>query len=314
MSYSNRIFFYGPVVLLLLVIVLYSVFWRVQADTLAARLDRANGGEIMPGVVFAFAEKSVSGYPFRLDAVLGGVTFSHQTPEGETAWRSEKIALHRQAYDQNRFIFEANGLQSFALPPVTPGTVPRVFFLMPGIARASAILTQGKLVRFDLDLWAAQAREATLGADPKRNLTADRAQVHFLARPDHTIDVAMQLNNARIGAALSSTGAEVPLALVEMRAKLTHGDAFDALRGAAMSIADAVTSWRGAGGTLSVSDLTADWTGGHSTWKGDLTLDESSQLRGKLEPRKPAPDAFELEFGDGQIRAAAPSAPAAAAP
>src|SRR5215468_4219574 len=179
MSYSNRIWFYGPVVLLLLVIVLYSVFWRVQADTLAARLDRANGGEIIPGVVFAFAEKSMSGYPFRLDVVLSGVTFSHRAPEGETAWRSEKLALHAQAYDQNRFIFEADGLQSIAFPPVMPGTVPRVFFLTPGIARASAILTQGKLARFDLDLWELQAREATLGADPKRGVTADRAQLHL---------------------------------------------------------------------------------------------------------------------------------------
>src|SRR5215471_12000502 len=167
MSYSNRIWFYGPVGLLLLIVVLYSVFWRVQADTLAARLDRANGGEIIPGVVFAFAEKSMSGYPFRLDVVLSGVTFSHQTPDGETAWRSEKIALHRQAYDQNRFIFEADGLQSFAFPPVMPGT-----------ARASAILTAGKLTRFDLDLWEVQAREATLGADPNRRLAADRAQLH----------------------------------------------------------------------------------------------------------------------------------------
>ena len=34
MSYSNRIFIYGPVGLLLLVVVLYSVFWRVQAERL----------------------------------------------------------------------------------------------------------------------------------------------------------------------------------------------------------------------------------------------------------------------------------------
>ena len=33
MSYSSRIFIYGPVGLLLLIIVLYSVFWGVQADT-----------------------------------------------------------------------------------------------------------------------------------------------------------------------------------------------------------------------------------------------------------------------------------------
>ena len=82
MSYSNRIWFYGPVGLLLLIVVLYSVFWRVQADTLAAELDRANGGEIVPGLRFAFAEKAISGFPFRLDVVLSGVTFAHRLPAG----------------------------------------------------------------------------------------------------------------------------------------------------------------------------------------------------------------------------------------
>src|SRR6266566_1525497 len=52
MSYSSRIYMYGPVGLLLLIVVLYAVFWRVESDTLAARLERANGGEIMPGVAF----------------------------------------------------------------------------------------------------------------------------------------------------------------------------------------------------------------------------------------------------------------------
>jgi hypothetical protein len=316
MSYSNRIWFYGPVVLLLLVIVLYSVFWRVQADTLAARLDRANGGEIIPGVVFAFAEKSMSGYPFRLDVVLSGVTFSHRAPEGETAWRSEKLALHAQAYDQNRFIFEADGLQSFAFPPVMLGTVPRVYFLMPGIARASAILTQGKLARFDLDLWEVQGREATLGADPNRRLVADRAQLHLLARPDNTVDVAMQVNNAKIGAALSSTKAELPLSLIDMRAKLTHGETFDALRSAGASVADAASAWRGADGTLSVSDLTVNWSDLHASLKGDLTLDEAGLPTGTLAPQDANSAPFELVFANGGIRVAlaAASTPARAAP
>src|SRR5258705_13239947 len=85
MSYSSRLFIYGPVGLLLLIVVLYSVFWSVQADPLSARLDRSNGGEVIPGINFAFAGKTVGGYPFRLDAVLSGVTFSHQDAGGETA-------------------------------------------------------------------------------------------------------------------------------------------------------------------------------------------------------------------------------------
>src|SRR5258706_2695694 len=105
MSYSSRIFIYGPVGLLLLVVVLYSVFWRVQADTLSARLDRANGGEVIPGITFAFAGKTVGGYPFPLDAVLFRVTFAPQNAESETAWRTRQLALHAQSYNISRFIF-----------------------------------------------------------------------------------------------------------------------------------------------------------------------------------------------------------------
>src|SRR4051812_20988973 len=229
MSYSSRIYIFGPVVLLMLIVVLYSVFWRVQADTLAARLDRANGGEVIPGVTFAFAGKTVGGYPFRLDAVLSGVTFSHQSTEGETAWRTEKLALHALSYNLDRYIFEVTGLQSFASPPATLGSVPRVVHMTPAIARASAILNGGRLARFDVDLWEPQAKDATEGADPKRNLSADRAQVHLLARPDDTIDVAAQINNAHIGPGYTAAKTELVLPLIEMRAKLTQTSALDGL-------------------------------------------------------------------------------------
>ena len=222
MSYSSRIYIYGPVGLLLLIIMLYSVFWRVQADTLSARLDRANGGEVIPGVTFAFAGKTVGGYPFRLDAVLSGVTFAHQSAEGETAWRTEQLALHAQSYNLDRYIFEVTGLQSLARPPVMPGNVPRVIYLTPAIARASAILNAGRLARFDMDLWEPQAKDATQGADPKRNFSADRAQLHLLARPDDTIDVAAQINNAHIGAGYTATAADIVLPLIDLRAKLTQ--------------------------------------------------------------------------------------------
>ena len=318
MSYSNRIFFYGPVGLLLLVIVLYSVFWRVQADTLAARLDRANGGEVIPGIVFAFAEKSVGGFPFRLDAVLSGVTFSHQAPEGETAWRTEKLALHRLSYGQNRYIFEASGLQSFARPPAMPGSVPQVLFVTPAIARASAILVRDRLARFDLDLLEPQAKDATSGADAKRTLTADRAQLHLLSRPDNTIDMAIKIDNAKIGSGYAGGAAEIQLPLIDLRAKLTQGDALDVLRAGMMSIADAAAAWRGSLGTIAVSDLALSWPDAHADLKGDLALDESVRLTGTLKgngvKNGKTPAAFGLVFANGEMHLASDSAVAGHVP
>ena len=155
---------------------------------------------MVPGITFAFAGKSVGGYPFRLDAVISGVTFSHQSPEGETAWRTEKLALHALSYNLDRIIFEVAGLQSFARPPVTPGSAPRVIYLDPGSARASAILDRGRLARFDVDLREPQAKDAIQDPDPKRSVSAVRAQLHLLSRPDDTIDVAAQIPHpSRLG-------------------------------------------------------------------------------------------------------------------
>ncbi|HEY4265753.1 MAG TPA: DUF2125 domain-containing protein [Micropepsaceae bacterium] len=311
MSYSNRIFFYGPVSLLLLVIVLYSVFWRVQADTLAARLDRANGGEVIPGIVFAFAEKSVGGYPFRIDAVLSGVTFSHQAPEGETAWRTEKLALHRLSYGQNRYIFEASGLQSFAQPPLTRGTVPRVTFVTPGIARASAILVNDRLTRFDLDLLEPQVKDATRGAEPNRTAVAARAQFHLLARPDDSIDLALMIDNAKIGNGYAGGMDETQLTRIDLRAKFTQGDALDALRAGMMSLADAAAAWRGRTGTLTVNNLALDWPGGHADLKGDLALDENDRVTGALQgdgPKGKTATSFGLAFANGDMRFSSGSA------
>ena len=199
MSYSHRIFIYGPVGLLLLIVLLYWVFGRVTADTLSAELDRANGGEVIPGIDFAFADKTVGGFPFRLDVVLSGVTLAHRGPDGETAWRTERLALHMQSYDAGHFIFEADGLQSFAWPR-DAGQPPRVLYITPAIARASAILQHGELTRFDIDYLGLQLKEATLGVSGDRSFTATRAQLHLLGQPDKSIAVALKVDDAKIGA------------------------------------------------------------------------------------------------------------------
>ncbi|HYM18806.1 MAG TPA: DUF2125 domain-containing protein [Micropepsaceae bacterium] len=280
MSYSNRIWMYGPVGLLLLAVVLFSVFWRVQADTLAARLDRANGGEIVPGVVFAFAEKSITGYPFRLDVVLSGVTFVHRAAEGEMAWRTEKLAIHFLSYNHDRYIFETTGLQSFARPGA-PGAPQRVVYVTPAIARASAVLNGDRIARFDLDLWQPQAKDASLNADPNLTLNAQRAQLHLLERSDNTVDVAMKIEEAQVGAgyrpALGSA-----IKLIELRGKLVQGQTLDNLRLAQESVSDAIDQWRQQGGTLAVESLALDWAGMNTTLVGTISLDAEHRPAGAL--------------------------------
>jgi len=271
---------YGPVGLLLLAVVLYSVFWRVQADTLAARLDRANGGEIVPGVVFAFAEKSITGYPFQLDVVLSGVSFAHRAAEGEIAWRTDKLALHVLSYNHDRYIFETTGLQSFARPGA-PGAPARVVYLTPAIARASAVLNGDRIARVDVDLWQPQAKDASPNAAPNLTLSAQRAQLHLLERADSTVDVALKIEDAQVGEgyrpALGSS-----IKLIELRGKLVQGQTLDSLRLAQESVSDAIDQWRQQGGTLAVESLALDWAGMKTSLTGTVGLDAQHRPAGAL--------------------------------
>ena len=324
MSYSHRIWIYWPVGLLLMVVLLYSIFWRVEADMLAARLDRANGGEIAPGVMFAFAEKSIGGYPFRLDVLLSGVTVAHRSPDGEIAWRSERLALHAMTYGGDLYILEADGLQSFEQPGAA-GAMPQVFYVTPAVARASVILRDKKLARLDVDLWQPEGKEASLNADPTRTFSAGRAQLHFLTHLDNTIDVALRIDQGKLGDGYHpALGNE--LALIDLRGKLLNTAPLAGLETGSESVFDATEHWREAGGTLAVDKLSLDWGNVKTDLTGAIGLDEqhrpdgalmgtfdagalvSALSKGNLNLTGMGEAKFSLLFKDGDIRVGAGSA------
>jgi hypothetical protein len=279
-SYSHRIFIYGPVAALALLVAGYSVYWQASAKALAAELDQANGKEIMPGITFAFAEKQVGGFPFRLDAEFDGVTFAHHGPDGETAWRTEKFALHTLSYGSNHFLFEATGLQTFDWPGADEK--PRVLYMTPGTARASAILRDGKLSRFDLDLMELQAKDADPQAAPGRNFSADRAQFHLRSNANSTLDVAAKLEGGHIGSGYEpALGPDLPL--LTFTGSLSHGETLDALRAGADSFANAAENWRVAKGVLDIAEITLDWSDLDADGKITLALDSGHRLAGSAE-------------------------------
>ena len=280
LPYSHRIFMYGPIALLVVLAAGYSLYWRASAQELAAELDAANGHEIMPGIEFAFAEKSVGGYPFRLDAVLSGVTIAHKGAEGETAWRAEDIALHTLSYGSGHYLIEAAGLQSFAWPG--DDGRPRVLYVTPGSARASAVLRGGKLVRFDLDVIKPAIQDAAPDAVPGRNATVGRAQFHLRARSDDTLDVAVKFEGTRIGPGFSpALGRD--LLLLNARGVLTRGQDLRALLAGEESLAASCEAWRMAGGSFDVTALSMKWGGVTLDATGTFAFDAQHRPMGAVD-------------------------------
>jgi hypothetical protein len=288
-SYSHRFFIYGPFAALLALAIGYSIYWRSEASELSAKLDAANQHDILPGLHFAFAEKSVGGYPFRLDVVLSGVTFSTRGPGGETAWRTEKLAIHALAYGGGQYLFEAAGLQSIAYP--APGVPAQVFYVTPGTARASALVLHGKLARFDLDIAYAKGEDATASAGHSaggaaqdyqpRDVLAQRAQFHA-RREGEGLDLDVSIDSAKLGAGYNSKLGH-QLKSVEMTGVATQADAFDALLSGSESLAQGFADWRKAGGAVRVDSLSVTSESAmNETLKGSLALNADGDLAGTL--------------------------------
>lgn len=277
MSYSNRIFLYGPVAALFVLAAGYSLYWWHAAARLDAQLQAANHTEILPGLTFAFAEKTVGGFPFRLDASLGGVTFALKGKSGETAWRSERLALHALTYSRAQYIFEAAGLQSIAYPG-TNGL--QVYYLTPGTARASALLRGGRVNRFDLDIARAKIQDAT-AKTPARDATTARVQFHIRRNADK-LEYAARLDGLNMGAGYESKLGHTIQSLTA-NGTVSQAATLDTLLRGGNSFDGAFESWRVGAGAIVVDALsvTSD-TAKDQTLTGLLTLDANHDLSGTL--------------------------------
>jgi hypothetical protein len=284
MNYSRRIWIYAPVALLAVIAAAYCGFWYYATAKITDWLDAHNGREVLPGVTFAFAEREVTGFPFRVDVVLQGVTVSQMSREGETAWRSEKFAVHAMPYNFGHYIFEAAGLQSFARPPERPGMPSRVLYVTPGLTRASAILDGRRLTRLDIDFTNVAMKDATMGAPLGRDARFGRMQIHFRADPDRTVAMAFRLDNGQIG-----PGYQPPLGpdlrLFVVHGKLTEAQLFEGLRHGKNNVIAAVERWRLGRGQLNVTNLQFKWGGVDASAIGRMRFDEQHRLRGRIDAR-----------------------------
>ena len=161
MRYSSRFFLYAPVALVLLIAAGVSLHWWRTAGAFEAKLTALKGHEAMPGVTLDWSKISVSGFPFRLDAVFDGFSAKGDGAHGPFRWESDKVALHRLTYGADRTVFEATGQQR--LNWTDAAARPRAFAFQSGSLHASAVRNADGLARFDLDIVQLVAANLSIG-------------------------------------------------------------------------------------------------------------------------------------------------------
>ncbi len=236
MRYSSRFFLYAPFAGLLLLAAIAMVHWWLVASALAKRLDAVNGHEIIPGVRIGFSHKTLAGFPFRLDILLKNLRIEVAEVDGPIIWTSEDFAMHELTYGRVQAIFEAAGRQTLSWTDAH-GAVHRFAFL-PGTFRASSILQDGRLVRFDseiidLDGGTFRARSAQL------HMRTSRAG----------IDLYLSVGEAHVqGGYAAVLGPDISNLIVN--GTLDRSDKLQALLRGERRLQDALEEWRQSGGAI----------------------------------------------------------------
>jgi hypothetical protein len=266
MRYSNRLFLYAPFVVLLIIAAMAMLRWRQLAMDWETKLLAANRGrEIAPSVTLHFASHEIGGFPFNLDIVLDKFVFAVQSTRGPLSLQSEQFAIHALTYGRAQQIFEAAGTQTLTWTDAA-GEAHR-FIFVPGTMRASAIEKNGRLARFDLDVY-------SIGS---RALTGGRAQLHIRTSADHdALDFVIHADDLR----LRSNGAMLPH--VDIEGHITPAAPLYALLSGRDEWRKALGYWQTAGGALRLDNVALEWSASHLTATGALAIDKDHRLSGEI--------------------------------
>lgn len=271
MNYSHRFWLFGPVGLFAILMLGLAAYWFVASHAVSAKLDAINGHEIAPGIKLRFTQKTMRGFPFRIDGELDGFRVEVATSHGPAVWTAERFAFHALTYGRTQYVFEAAGNQIVAWHKDSGAL--RSYQFLPGLLRGSMIAGHGELSRFDLE---------AIDVDSP-DLSAAQFQMHLRKDPKlDALDFHVTANGVHIAEDLKPPfGSNMKLFHVE--GLVSPGTSFDRLLEGKDDWRAATEDWRKRDGGVLVKALALNWGDINATGKGALTVDEMHRPKGALQ-------------------------------
>lgn len=270
MNYSHRAFLYGPVGLLAIAAIAVVAYWWTASGAMARRLDAMNGHEVAPGVHFSFAHKEMGGFPFRVDGELDDLRISIDTSHGPAVWTAEKFAFHSLTYGRAQFVFEAAGAQHVEWHKDN-GSL-HTYDFVPGSLRASAIVVDHHLARFDLDALAVNSAD----------VSASEVQLHLRDDPKiDGLDLFITANNVHF--APDDAPAFGPdMKHFAVNAMVSPGSSFAGLLSGHGDWRAGANGWHSRHGGVLVNAVEVNWGPLNTTGKGALAVDDLHRPVGEI--------------------------------
>ncbi|MCO5090787.1 DUF2125 domain-containing protein [Bosea sp. (in: a-proteobacteria)] len=269
---SSRFWLYGPVMLLALLVAGWSAFWFHARGRVAAEVDAALVREAERGRSWTCADRSIAGYPFRIELRCKALTLtSTRWGEAVRVETGPAVAVG-QIYSPGLVIVELSAPAKVSLPEgrrldlTWKNLDASLVWRTPERFALVAAEPRGVLSGPDLapESWGAATLEAHLRRNPTRPAS------------DQAVDIAVSAKGTMLppmDALLGNTDAGE----IDLQATLTQAESFR--KG---FNPDALESWRAGEGGLELTRLAATKGKARIDGSGRVGLDPQHRVAGEL--------------------------------
>lgn len=210
-----------PSLLLMALLLAYGALWFYAAGELRARIDDWFAARRAEGLAAEYRDLAIVGFPYRLQARLGGLAFGDERVAANWRWQSESAVVSLSPFRPDHAVLHlpTEQLFDFAPPARGPGALAerRGFRLAAEAFAASVRFSGGRLARASLDIKALRApgRRLFEGGEevPMPGFSAAAIEVHVREAPTveeaapPAVDLLLKIAGFAIGDEADGQGA-----------------------------------------------------------------------------------------------------------
>jgi hypothetical protein len=275
---------YLPIIVLGLIVGGWSTFWYVARGLVGSGIDKAIADASARGDIWTCLNRSISGYPFRLEIRCSDVTLARNVTAGVTKLSTGPTVFIGQPHTPGHVIVQLDG------PLVADLADGRRVNARWELAEASRRASGAELERLSIDV-RKPVIAISSGQGTVSTISAATLEAHLRKNPtrpqsDRANDVvlrASQMVSGDLDALLGDTNNSD----LDIQITATRTDALTAgLTPATME------AWRVAGGLLEFTRITLKKGIKHIEARGQLGLDDDRRIVGRIEPSAANIDQF----------------------
>jgi hypothetical protein len=269
----SRFGLYVPIFALLVLAIGWSIFWYTSATITGREVGAWIKREAADGRNWTCSDRSVGGYPFRIEITCKEPSFSGPAAGVPVTGKLVGIHLVAQLYNPKLIIGEAEGPFDFVLTQDGSHTLASWKLLQISVRGEPDTLQRASLSADQIDV------KVTIPNGSSFNGRADKFQFHMRQgnQDQHAYDFALAAADAMSSDLDDATGINAP-ATLQTNGTITQANA---IGGA--TIPQMLEGWRVAGGTLTFENASLVQGSLNAQATGTLRIDGTHRLDGRLD-------------------------------